>query len=99
MVHRAYHEGSREVGRVYFRLEIHSHFKYRIAYVKYAGKLWSVFSGDYSRRLIQSLLGLFNDKVANVRIVVAMTAKEVVSHPKCTSNVILWLIVEFEGGV
>lgn len=69
------------------RLESHAHFKFRVAYAKYAGRLWHLFSSDYSRRLLQSLLGLCNDRVANVKIVVAKQIKDIVSHAKFSSPV------------
>lgn len=69
------------------RMEKHQSYKYRIAFTKYMSKLWMVFSPEYGKLLIQTLIMLLADKVPNVKINAARAAQRVIYHPKCPSTV------------
>lgn len=60
------------------RLEKNGHYKFRVAYCKYVETLWTAFSIDYSKNLIQSLVPLMSDKVPNVKLSAGKTALRVV---------------------
>lgn len=68
-------------------METDPHFKYRVAYLKYAGRLWEAFTGENSRKLLQSLLTLANDSVPNVKLVAIKQMQLAVSNPKLNSMV------------
>ena len=68
-------------------MEKNTSYKFRIAFIKYLSKLWLVFSPEYAKTLIQTLLVLLADKVPNVKINAARAAQRIIYHPKCPSAV------------
>jgi hypothetical protein len=68
-------------------MEKNPSFKFRIAFIKYMSKLWMVFSPEYGKTLVQTLLILLADKVPNVKINAARASQRVIYHPKCPSTV------------
>lgn len=58
-----------------------------MAFAKYAGRLWSVFAGDASRKLLQTFIALAGDKVANVRLAAAANMAQALKHARLTSSV------------
>lgn len=74
----------------YDRLLEHPHFKYRVAYAKFAGRLYGVLGADSSRTMFQHLLGLANDKVPNVKIVASNNLVQVIKSNKQLSSVVFY---------
>lgn len=70
-----------------YSLKDHHHFKYRVAYAKYAGKLHGFLSQDVSKSMFQQLLVLTADKVPNVRIVATNNLAAIAKNSKQLSSV------------
>lgn len=59
------------------------HFKFRVAYCKYVEELAFKFTGNATKKLIQSLFSMSSDSIPVVRISACKAIGKVIQDEKC----------------